>query len=919
MGLQQDEAQVWVEQGKQQLQWSLWSIALQSFERAISIDEDCLAAWERKAEALRQLGQWNKTVVVNEKITSLRMLEVTLDADFYFDQGNTFYQLAAYEEAIVYYNKAITIKPNCYEAWYNRGNSMSALGRKEEAITSYDRALEIKPNCHEAWYHRGNSIAALGRREEAINSYDEAIKIKPDYHEAWFKRGVLLSALGRKEEAINSYGKATEIKPNYHEALFNCGVLLAILGRKEEAINSYDRAIKIKPDYHEAWSNRGDVLSELDRKEEAIKSYDSVIEFKPDNHKAWFKRGNMMDDLGRQQGAIASYDKAIEIKPDYHEAWYNRSVAAEFYRAQTPFSLLIFLNQQPANLQLKHPELEQRGYAGQLACLTVGLTYCPANIHPLGHGFLNRKLGDAYNNHAKFERFPRPDYFKAIKAYQTALTVLTEPDHLEERLLTFQSLIHTYLSLKDIPNALHYQTQGSQLYETLRTQAQNKRTFEAKFSTFRLAEIDLLIGKNEPARALEQAEFYKNRALTWLFDNDQEITLSPTYDRIRSHLTPETAIVYWHQSTDRITTFILTNDNAEPIVLDCDRQQQYKRFIVWKDKWDKDYDDYRSKKSATQLDHPWRQQMRDRLKQLAEILEIDAIEHHLKNTETLILIPHRDLHRYPIHALFDRPTTHAPSLQSIDRASHPAHADHPSLLTIADPETPTDPMPYALLESALLQTLVRASHPAPLLSIISPEAANLPTTLQSLKNPNHTHFHFTGHGIHNSQFPNRSALQLKNGLLTASTISQLDLNHQHLAILAACETAIVTTDDTSDYIGIQSAFLRAGTRTILSTLWNIDEIASTWFIIHFYQQILNGETASIALRTTQTWMQTLTWEELDQWITDLSQIENLTYRWKKELCQSIEDIQKEQGKMNEIRTPYANPYYWAAFALVGAA
>jgi CHAT domain-containing protein len=130
---------------------------------------------------------------------------------------------------------------------------------------------------------------------------------------------------------------------------------------------------------------------------------------------------------------------------------------------------------------------------------------------------------------------------------------------------------------------------------------------------------------------------------------------------------------------------------------------------------------------------------------------------------------------------------------------------------------------------------------------------------------------------------------------------------------------IVTTDHTSDYIGIQSAFLRAGTRTILSTLWNIDEIASTWFIIHFYQQILNGKKASIALRTTQTWMQTLTWEELDQWITDLSQIENLTYRWKKELHQSIEDIQKEQGKMNDIRTPYANPYYWAAFTLVGAA
>ena len=638
----------------------------------------------------------------------------------------------------------------------------------------------------------------------------------------------------------------------------------------------FKKAIEFKFDYPEAWINRGNSLYELDRKEEAIVSYEKAIEFKPDCHEAWFGRAS----------CICSTSQNTLLKSDI----------AAFIRRQNIFALS---QAQPHLFALKEalPHF-QKG--------------------TIGSGKIHQALGDAQVNHAGLQT-QKEDWREAICCYKVALSCLPIESHALDHLEVIQALVRTLLRLNAIPAARHYQTQGSHLYEALRKQAVDQRTFEAKFSTFRLTEIDLLIGENEPARALEQAEFYKNRALTWLFDNDQEITLSPTYDRIRSNLTLGTAIVYWHQSTDRITTFILTNDNAEPIILDCDRQQQHQRFILWKDKWDKDYDDYRSKKSATQSDHPWRQQMRDRLKQLAEILEIDAIEQHLKNTETLILIPHRDLHRYPIHALFDRPTTHAPSLQSIDRASHPAPADRPSLLTIADPETPTDPMPYALLESALLQSIVRASHPAPLLSIISPEAANLPTTLQSLKNSNHTHFHFTGHGIHNSQFPNRSALQLKNGLLTASTISQLDLNHQHLAILAACETAIVTTDDTSDYIGIQSAFLRAGTRTILSTLWNIDEIASTWFIIHFYKQILNGEKASIALRATQTWMQTLTWEELYQWITNLSEIEDLTYRWRKELHQSIEDIQKEQGKINDIRTPYANPYYWAAFTLVGAA
>jgi hypothetical protein len=97
---------------------------------------------------------------------------------------------------------------------------------------------------------------------------------------------------------------------------------------------------------------------------------------------------------------------------------------------------------------------------------------------------------------------------------------------------------------------------------------------------------------------------------------------------------------------------------------------------------------------------------------LHDYLEIDAIEHHLKNTETLILIPHRDLHRYPIHTLFDRPTTHSPSIQSIQPIGKDGHGEpcpyNLSLLTIADPETDQPAMPYARLESAIIQSLVGA-------------------------------------------------------------------------------------------------------------------------------------------------------------------------------------------------------------------
>jgi tetratricopeptide (TPR) repeat protein len=137
MESQREEAQVWVEQGNQQLQWSLWSIALQSFERAITIDEDCLAAWEGKAQALRKLERWNESVEVDAKIVSLRMLGIELDEYFYGGEGDNFYHLGKYEEAIASYEKAIEFKPDYHFAWNGRGISLSALGRKEEAIAFF--------------------------------------------------------------------------------------------------------------------------------------------------------------------------------------------------------------------------------------------------------------------------------------------------------------------------------------------------------------------------------------------------------------------------------------------------------------------------------------------------------------------------------------------------------------------------------------------------------------------------------------------------------------------------------------------------------------------------------------------------------------------------------------------------------------
>lgn len=69
-------------------------------------------------------------------------------------------------------------------AWLCRGSAFLNLHNYREAIISYDRAIEIKPNCYEAWYNRGIAMQNTQRYYEAIFCDHKVLEIKPDYQAA---------------------------------------------------------------------------------------------------------------------------------------------------------------------------------------------------------------------------------------------------------------------------------------------------------------------------------------------------------------------------------------------------------------------------------------------------------------------------------------------------------------------------------------------------------------------------------------------------------------------------------------------------------------------------------------------------------------------------------------------------------------
>ena len=85
------------------------------------------------------------------------------------------------QNAILYFNSALQLKPNYPQAHFNLGIALHEQGDLIAAIASYNSALQLKPNYPEAHNNLGNAHKKLSDLTAAIASYNSALQLKPNY------------------------------------------------------------------------------------------------------------------------------------------------------------------------------------------------------------------------------------------------------------------------------------------------------------------------------------------------------------------------------------------------------------------------------------------------------------------------------------------------------------------------------------------------------------------------------------------------------------------------------------------------------------------------------------------------------------------------------------------------------------------
>jgi CHAT domain-containing protein len=121
--------------------------------------------------------------------------------------------------------------------------------------------------------------------------------------------------------------------------------------------------------------------------------------------------------------------------------------------------------------------------------------------------------------------------------------------------------------------------------------------------------------------------------------------------------------------------------------------------------------------------------------------------------------------------------------------------------------------------------------------------------------------HFACHGYLDQRFPLNSALALTipaspgegqdNGLLQAWEIFDKVRLDADLVTLSACDTALGKEMGGEGLLGLTRAFLYAGARSVLGTLWGVSDTASPLLMERFYRHLTAGMSRDAALQAAQ--------------------------------------------------------------------
>src|SRR5579883_625079 len=180
------------------------------------------------------------------------------------------------------------------------------------------------------------------------------------------------------------------------------------------------------------------------------------------------------------------------------------------------------------------------------------------------------------------------------------------------------------------------------------------------------------------------------------------------------------------------------------------------------------------------------------------------------------------------------------------------------------------------------------------------------------------YLHFAAHGESDPRHAYRSALILapdpdrsadplafdSDGTITAEQIARTWELDADLVVLSACESGLGRAAGGEGYLGFAQPLLAKGARSLVLSLWKVDDKATALLMTRFYQNLL-GQRPGLSGPLPKA-------AALDEAGSELAALDRGTVRPLAKVNGPTPRDTSSAPQPAGVR-PYAHPYYWASF------
>ncbi|HEY3939778.1 MAG TPA: CHAT domain-containing tetratricopeptide repeat protein [Bryobacteraceae bacterium] len=336
---------------------------------------------------------------------------------------------------------------------------------------------------------------------------------------------------------------------------------------------------------------------------------------------------------------------------------------------------------------------------------------------------------------------------------------------------------------------------------------------------------------------------------------------SNSLEQIRASLGAETSLVEYFCAGDRVFAAVLTPHTLDfvPVttVSGITPRLRMLQFQMSKFRLGLDY--------IARFSEVLMRATQDHLQAIHE--EVFAPLRPLLKTRQLVIVPYGLLHSLPFHALFDGQQSlidaftisYAPSasIHALCQQQVETHAGPSLVLGVEDAKTP-----FVRQEVEAVGSVVREAK-----ILLGPDASERALRKDGGRSQL---IHIASHGYFRQDSPMFSAIRLADSYLSLYDLYHMDLPVD-LLTLSGCVTGLSVIAEGDELIGLSRGLLYAGARSLLLSLWDVDDHSTAEFMKLFYSHLLHQPSKAEALRSA----------------------------------------------MLDLRKNYPHPYYWAPFRLMG--